>query len=160
MMIFLKKWNNTLAGCTFIRCIPFEVKRQIMKRYIFAALLFVCPLIVINAQHMPTDTASFMNGYRQLVAYTELQAIAEQSVIDSLAIRNDSIKRCFRFYEPQLSNKQIKEYNQLKSRMSRQFIRLRSSKIGNGIRNTADSVTQKANRIGNAIGGYIEGILY
>lgn len=131
-----------------------------MQRTIFAILLNVCTLTAINAQHLSTDTASFMNDYRQLVAYAELQTIAEQSIIDSLSIRNDSLKWCYKLYKPQLSNKQIKEYNQLKSRLSKQFIRLRSSKIGNSIQQTADTVAQKANRIGNAIGGYIEGILY
>lgn len=131
-----------------------------MKRIILTTLLNVCSLMFVNAQQLTNDTASFMNDYRQLVAFIEFQKTVDQSTIDSISIRNDSLKLCYKYYKPQLSNRQVKEYHQLKAQLSKQLMRLRGSRLGEGIRYTTDTIAQKANRIGNAIGGYIEGILH
>jgi hypothetical protein len=103
------------------------------------------------------DTAQFMRECRQFSFYV-LNAPINKVVLDSLSICQDTLMAHYRTIKPQLTDKQVEEYNRAKGRYARRVIEYRGEKVGEGLKATGDSIAKAAGRVGNAIGGYFKGI--
>ena len=103
------------------------------------------------------DTAQFMRECRQFSVFVT-NAPANKAVLDSLSVCQDTLMAHYHAVKPQLTDKQIEEYNRIKGRYARRVIEYEGEKVGEGLKATGDSIAKTAGKVGNAIGGYFKGI--
>jgi len=103
------------------------------------------------------DTAQFMRECRQFSLFV-MNTPADKTMIDSLSVCQDTLIAHYHIIKPQLTDKQVEEYNQAKGRFARRVLEYRGAKVGEGLKATGDSIAKAAGRVGNAIGGYFKGI--
>ena len=123
-------------------------------------ILALCALNVNaqNAQKVQSDTLRFMTAYRQFAAYVEKQPTLTKPVADSLIARQDTLMRQYRKIKPQLTGKQVEEYNTLKGRFTKKLLQYRGDRFSEGIEATGDSIAKATGRVGNAVGGFFKGL--
>ena len=153
-------------------CSRNSVKREINMKKITILILALCALNV-NAQNAQktqriqssqqtqnakNDTLQFMTAYRQFAAFVEKQPALTKSVADSLIVRQDSLMRQYRRIKPQLTGKQVEEYNTLKGRFTKKLLQYRGDRLGEGLEATGDSIAKATGRVGSAVGGFFKGL--
>ena len=134
-----------------------------MKRIVI--LMFsVAVMATANAQTtvkpqtvVKSDTAQFMRECRQFSLFVTNTPV-NKAMIDSLAVCQDTLTAHYRAIKPQLTDKQVEEYNRAKGRYARCVIEYRGEKVGEGLQASGDSIAKAAGRVGKAIGGYFKGI--
>lgn len=153
-------------------CSRNSVKREINMKKITILILALCALNV-NAQNAQktqriqssqqtqnakNDTLQFMTAYRQFAAFVEKQPTFTKSVADSLIVRQDSLMHQYRRIKPQLTGKQVEEYNTLKGRFTKKLLQYRGDRLGEGLEATGDSIAKATGRVGSAVGGFFKGL--
>ena len=153
-------------------CSRNSVKREINMKKITILILALCALNV-NAQNAKktqriqssqqtqnakNDTLQFMTAYRQFAAFVEKQPAFTKSVADSLIVRQDSLMHQYRRIKPQLTSKQVEEYNTLKGRFTKKLLQYRGDRLGEGLEATGDSIAKATGRVGSAVGGFFKGL--
>ena len=153
-------------------CSRNSVKREINMKKITILILALCALNV-NAQNAQktqriqssqqtqnakNDTLQFMTAYRQFAAFVEKQPTFTKSVADSLIVRQDSLMHQYRRIKPQLTGKQVVEYNTLKGRFTKKLLQYRGDRLGEGLEATGDSIAKATGRVGSAVGGFFKGL--
>ena len=153
-------------------CTRNSVKREINMKKITILILALCALNV-NAQNAKktqriqssqqtqnakNDTLQFMTAYRQFAAFVEKQPAFTKSVADSLIVRQDSLMHQYRRIKPQLTGKQVEEYNTLKGRFTKKLLQYRGDRLGEGLEATGDSIAKATGRVGSAVGGFFKGL--
>ena len=153
-------------------CTRNSVKREINMKKITILILALCALNV-NAQNAQktqriqssqqtqnakNDTLQFMTAYRQFAAFVETQPTFTKSMADSLIVRQDSLMHQYRRIKPQLTGKQVEEYNTLKGRFTKKLLQYRGDRLGEGLEATGDSIAKATGRVGNAVGGFFKGL--
>ena len=111
----------------------------------------------IEAQTVKTDTTQFMKECREFGRFVEV-AFLNKKVVDSLALRQDTIIAHYRAIKPRLTDKQVEEYNRIKGRYTKRIIEYRGDCIGDGLQVTGDSIASAAVRVGKSIGGFFKGL--
>ena len=111
-----------------------------------------------QTQNAKNDTLQFMTAYRQFAAFVEKQPAFTKSVADSLIVRQDSLMHQYRRIKPQLTGKQVEEYNTLKGRFTKKLLQYRGDRLGEGLEATGDSIAKATGRVGNAVGGFFKGL--
>jgi hypothetical protein len=111
----------------------------------------------IEAQTVKTDTTQFMKECREFGRFVEV-AFLNKKVVDSLALRQDTIIAHYRAIKPRLTDKQVEEYNRIKGRYTKRIIEYRGDCIGDGLQVTGDSIASAAGRVGKSIGGFFKGL--
>ena len=111
----------------------------------------------IEAQTVKTDTTQFMKECREFGRFDEV-AFLNKKVVDSLALRQDTIIAHYRAIKPRLTDKQVEEYNRIKGRYTKRIIEYRGDCIGDGLQVTGDSIASAAGRVGKSIGGFFKGL--
>ena len=159
-------------------CTRNSVKREINMKKITILILALCALNVnaqkiqqtvnaqkiqqtVNAQKIQqtqNDTLQFMTAYRQFAAFVEKQPALTKPVADSLIVRQDSLMKQYRRIKPQLTGKQVEEYNTLKGRFTKKLLQYRGDRLGEGLEATGDSIAKATGRVGNAVGGFFKGL--
>jgi hypothetical protein len=99
-----------------------------------------------------------MTAYRQFAAFVEKQPALTKPVADSLIVRQDSLMRQYRRIKPQLTGKQVEEYNTLKGRFTKKLLQYRGDRLGEGLEATGDSIAKATGRVGSAVGGFFKGL--
>ena len=153
-------------------CSRNSVKREINMKKITILILALCALNV-NAQNAKktqriqssqqtqnakNDTLQFMTAYRQFAAFVEKQPTFTKSMADSLIVRQDSLMHQYRRIKPQLTGKQVEEYNTLKGRFTKKLLQYRGDRLGEGLEATGDSIAKATGRVGSAVGGFFKGL--
>ena len=141
-------------------CTRNSVKREINMKKITILILALCALNV-NAQktqQTQNDTLQFMTAYRQFAAFVEKQPALTKPVADSLIVRQDSLMKQYRKIKPQLTGKQVEEYNTLKGRFTKKLLQYRGDRLGEGLEATGDSIAKATGRVGSAVGGFFKGL--
>ena len=128
-----------------------------MKKTVLLISAF-CVLNVCAQEQMKTDTLQFMTAYRQFAAFVEKQPSLSKPVADSLIARQDSLMHLYRKVKPQLTNKQVEEYNTLKGRYTKKLLAYRGDRLGEGLEATGDSIAKATERVGSAVGGFFKGL--
>ena len=118
------------------------------------ALIAVCG---VEAQTAKTDTARFMKECREFDRFVDV-AFLNKKVVDSLAIRQDTIIAYYRAIKPRLSDKQVEEYNRIKGRYTKRIIEYRGERVSDGLQVTGDSIAAAAGRVGKSVGGFFKGL--
>ena len=116
------------------------------------------PQISQNTRSVQMDTLQFMTAYRQFAAFVEKQPVLTKSVADSLIERQDTLMHQYRKIKPQLTGKQVEEYNTLKGRFTKKLLQYRGDRLGEGLEATGDSIAKATGRVGNAVGGFFKGL--
>ena len=111
----------------------------------------------IEAQTVKTDTTQFMKECREFGRFVEV-AFLNKKVVDSLALRQDTIIAHYRAIKPRLTDKQVEEYNRIEGRYTKRIIEYRGDCIGDGLQVTGDSIASAAGRVGKSIGGFFKGL--
>ena len=111
-----------------------------------------------QTQNAKNDTLQFMTAYRQFAAFVEKQPAFTKSVADSLIVRQDSLMHQYRRIKPQLTSKQVEEYNTLKGRFTKKLLQYRGDRLGEGLEATGDSIAKATGRVGSAVGGFFKGL--
>ena len=111
----------------------------------------------IEAQTVKTDTTQIMKECREFGRFVEV-AFLNKKVVDSLALRQDTIIAHYRAIKPRLTDKQVEEYNRIKGRYTKRIIEYRGDCIGDGLQVTGDSIASAAGRVGKSIGGFFKGL--
>ena len=111
-----------------------------------------------KTQQTQNDTLQFMTAYRQFAAFVEKQPAFTKSVADSLIVRQDSLMHQYRRIKPQLTGKQVEEYNTLKGRFTKKLLQYRGDRLGEGLEATGDSIAKATGRVGSAVGGFFKGL--
>ena len=111
-----------------------------------------------QTQNAKNDTLQFMTAYRQFAAFVEKQPAFTKSVADSLIVRQDSLMHQYRRIKPQLTGKQVEEYNTLKGRFTKKLLQYRGDRLGEGLEATGDSIAKATGRVGSAVGGFFKGL--
>ena len=111
-----------------------------------------------KTQQAQNDTLQFMTAYRQFAAFVEKQPALTKPVADSLIVRQDSLMRQYRRIKPQLTGKQVEEYNTLKGRFTKKLLQYRGDRLGEGLEATGDSIAKATGRVGSAVGGFFKGL--
>ena len=99
-----------------------------------------------------------MTAYRQFAAFVEKQPSLTKPVADSLIARQDTLMHLYRKVKPQLTNKQVEEYNTLKGRYTKKLLSYRGDRLGEGLEATGDSIAKATERVGSAVGGFFKGL--
>jgi len=128
-----------------------------MKKTVLLISAF-CALNVCAQEQVKTDTLQFMTAYRQFAAFVEKQPSLSKPVADSLIARQDSLMHLYRKVKPQLTNKQVEEYNTLKGRYTKKLLAYRGDRLGEGLEATGDSIAKATERVGSAVGGFFKGL--
>ena len=110
------------------------------------------------AQSSQMDTLQFMTAYRQFAAFVEKQPVLTKPVADSLIVRQDTLMYQYRKIKPQLTSKQVEEYNMLKGRFTKKLLQYRGDRLGEGLEATGDSIAKATGRVGSAVGGFFKGL--
>lgn len=130
-----------------------------MKK-ISITIIALMTLTVVSAQNpQKNDTLQFMTAYRQFAAFIEKQPSLNKSVADSLIARQDTLMHLYRKVKPQLTNKQVEEYNTLKGRYTKKLLSYRGDRLSEGLEATGDSIAKATERVGSAVGGFFKGLL-
>ena len=111
-----------------------------------------------QTQNAKNDTLQFMTAYRQFAAFVEKQPTFTKSMADSLIVRQDSLMHQYRRIKPQLTGKQVEEYNTLKVRFTKKLLQYRGDRLGEGLEATGDSIAKATGRVGSAVGGFFKGL--
>ena len=111
----------------------------------------------LKAQTLKTDTAHFMKECRVFDRYVE-SAFLNKKIVDSLAVRQDTLIAHYRAIKPRLSDNQVEEYNRIRGRYTKRIIAYRGDRIGDGLQATGDSIASAAGRVGKSIGGFFKGV--
>ena len=111
-----------------------------------------------QTQNAKNDTLQFMTAYRQFAAFVEKQPTFTKSMADSLIVRQDSLMHQYRRIKPQLTGKQVEEYNTLKGRFTKKLLQYRGDRLGEGLEATGDSIAKATGRVGSAVGGFFKGL--
>ena len=129
-----------------------------MKK-IFLTIIAVMALTSASAQKtVKNDTLQFMTAYRQFAAFVEKQPTFTKPMADSLIARQDTLMKQYRQIKPQLTGKQVEEYNKLKGRFTKKLLSYRGDRLGEGLEATGDSIAKATGRVGNAVGGFFKGL--
>jgi hypothetical protein len=110
-----------------------------------------------TAQAVQTDTLQFMRDIRAFGCFAD-SAVLNKKIVDSLAIRQDTLIAHYRAIKPALTDKQVEEYNRIRGRYTRRIIEYRGDRVGEGLQVTGDSIAAKAGRVGKSIGGFFKGM--
>lgn len=121
-------------------------------------LTIMALMMLTSVKAEPADTLQFMNAYRQFAAYVVLQRVLTKPVADSLIARQDTLMYQYRKLKPQLTDRQVEEYNRLKGRYTKKMLEYRGDRIGEGLEVTGDSIASTAGRVGSAISGFFKGL--
>ena len=111
-----------------------------------------------KAKSAQIDTLKFMTAYRQFAAFVEKQPVLTKPVADSLIARQDTLMHQYRAIKPQLTDKQVEEYNTLKGRFTKKLLQYRGDRLGEGLEATGDSIAKATGRVGSAVGGFFKGL--
>ena len=96
-------------------------------------------LTSVSAQNtQKNDTLQFMTAYRQFAAFVEKQPTFTKTMADSLVARQDTLMKQYRQIKPQLTGKQVEEYNKLKGRFTKKLLSYRGDRLGEGLEATGD----------------------
>ncbi len=128
-----------------------------MKRITVILMALMC-LTVANAKVLDSDTLKFMNAYREFAEFVVAQPSFTKPMADSLIARQDTLMMQYRKLKPQLTNRQVEEYNTLKGRYTKKMLEYRGNQLGAGVEATGDSIANAAKRVGSAIGGFFKGL--
>lgn len=124
-------------------------------------IVFVCLALLsvgsMEAQTAKTDTTRFMKECRAFGRFVDV-AFLNKKVVDSLAIRQDTIIAHYRAIKPRLSDKQVEEYNRIKGRYTKRILEYRATCVGDGLEVTGDSIAAAAGRVGKSVGGFFKGL--
>ena len=116
-------------------------------------------LTSVSAQNtQKNDTLQFMTAYRQFAAFVEKQPTFTKTMADSLIARQDTLMKQYRQIKPQLTGKQVEEYNKLKGRFTKKLLSYRGDRLGEGLEATGDSIAKATGRVGSAVGGFFNGL--
>ena len=131
-----------------------------MKRLLVLMTTSLLALGTVSAQQQPAkaDTAKFMNHYRQFVDSLEAVPTLAKPQADSIIHHFDSLTHVYRSLKPSLSDLQVREYNELKGRYTKRMIRYRSDRFVDGLEATGDSIQSRSGRLGQAVGGFFQGL--
>ena len=121
-------------------------------------LTIMALMMLTSVKAEPADTLQFMNAYRQFAAYVVSQRVLTKPVADSLIARQDTLMYQYRKLKPQLTDRQVEEYNRLKGRYTKKMLEYRGDRIGEGLEVTGDSIASTAGRVGSAISGFFKGL--
>ena len=121
-------------------------------------LTIMALMMLTSVKAEPADTLQFMNAYRQFAAYVVSQRVLTKPVADSLIARQDTLMYQYRKIKPQLTDRQVEEYNRLKGRYTKKMLEYRGDRIGEGLEVTGDSIASTARRVGSAISGFFKGL--
>ena len=111
----------------------------------------------VSAQSVKKDTTLFMTEIRGFGKYVD-SAFLSKKVVDSLAVRQDSLIAHYRAIKPQLTDSQVEEYNRIRGRYTKRIIEYRGERVGEGLQVTGDSIAAAAGRVGKSIGGFFKGL--
>ena len=128
---------------------------MMMKKTI-ATLVALFAVMTVSAQQ--PDTLRFMNDYRQFVGFVTTKPALTKPVADSLIARQDALRRQYRKIKPQLTDRQVEEYNRLKGRYTKKMLEYRGNRVGDGLSATGDSIAKTTGRVGSAVGGFFKGL--
>ena len=93
-----------------------------MKK-ITLTIIALMMLTSVSAQNtQKNDTLQFMTAYRQFAAFVEKQPTFTKTMADSLIARQDTLMKQYRQIKPQLTGKQVEEYNRLKGRFAKKLL--------------------------------------
>ena len=85
-------------------------------------------------------------------------AFLNKKVVDSLAMRQDTLIAHYRSIKPSLSDNQVEEYNRIRGRYTKRIIEYRGERVGEGLQVTGDSIAAAAGRVGKSVGGFFKGL--
>ena len=129
-----------------------------MKK-IAMTMIALMAMTAVSAQNtQKNDTLQFMTAYRQFAAFVVAQPSMTKHMADSLMARQDTLKIQYRKVKPQLTNRQVEEYNTLKGRFTKKMLEYRGNRVTDGIEATGDSIANAAERVGSAVGGFFKGV--
>ena len=120
------------------------------------ALMMLTSVSAQNTQK--NDTLQFMTAYRQFAAFVEKQPTFTKTMADSLIARQDTLMKQYRQIKPQLTGKQVEEYNNLKGRYTKKLLEYRGDRFTDSLEAAGDSISKTAGRAGKAIGGFFKGL--
>ena len=127
-----------------------------MKKIVFLCLTFMA-VSAVEAQTMKRDTTLFMKEIRDFGRFAD-SAFLNKKIVDSLAMRQDTLIAHYRAIKPQLTDGQVEEYNRIRGRYTRRIIEYRGDRIGDGLQVTGDSIAAAAGRVGKSVGGFFKGL--
>lgn len=104
-----------------------------------------------------SDTAIFMNKYREFAKYVEKHTVTRQNA-DSLSACQDSLMEAYRKIKPRLSDNQVEEYNTLKGRYYKYVLEYRGDRFNTSLEAAGDSIAKTTGRVGKAVGGFFKGL--
>ena len=131
-----------------------------MKKLSITIIALMAMTAVSAQKTQKNDTLQFMNAYRQFAAFVVAQPSLTKPMADSLMARQDTLKNQYRKVKPQLTNRQVEEYNTLKGRFTKKMLEYRGNRVGDGLEATGDSIANAAERVGSAVGGFFKGVLW
>lgn len=132
---------------------------NIVMKKISMTIIALMMLTSVNAQTtQKNDTLQFMTAYRQFAAFVEKQPTFTKPVADSLIARQDTLMKQYRQIKPQLTGKQVEEYNRLKGRFTKKLLSYRGDRLSEGLEATGDSIAKATGRVGSAVGGFFKGL--
>ena len=111
----------------------------------------------LEAQTVKRDTTLFMKEIRDFGRFAD-SAFLNKKIVDSLAMRQDTLIAHYRAIKPQLTDSQVEEYNRIRGRYTRRIIEYRGDRIGDGLQVTGDSIAAAAGRVGKSVGGFFKGL--
>ena len=129
-----------------------------MKKLSITIIALMAMTAVSAQKTQKNDTLQFMNAYRQFAAFVVAQPSLTKPMADSLMARQDTLKNQYRKVKPQLTNRQVEEYNTLKGRFTKKMLEYRGNRVGDGLEATGDSIANAAERVGSAVGGFFKGV--
>ena len=127
-----------------------------MKKIVFICLAMLA-VSSVDAQTLKTDTAQFMKEIREFGRFSDV-AFLNKKIVDSLAMRQDTLIAYYRSIKPSLSDNQVEEYNRIRGRYTKRIIEYRGERVGEGLQVTGDSIAAAAGRVGKSVGGFFKGL--
>lgn len=127
-----------------------------MKKIVFICLAMLA-VSSVDAQTLKTDTARFMKEIREFGRFSDT-AFLNKKVVDSLAMRQDTLIAHYRSIKPSLSDNQVEEYNRIRGCYTKRIIEYRGERVGEGLQVTGDSIAAAAGRVGKSVGGFFKGL--
>ena len=127
-----------------------------MKKIVVLCFAFMA-VSAVEAQTVKRDTTLFMKEIRDFGRFAD-SVFLNKKIVDSLAMRQDTLIAHYRAIKPQLNDGQVEEYNRIRGRYTRRIIEYRGDRIGDGLQVTGDSIAAAAGRVGKSIGGFFKGL--
>lgn len=127
-----------------------------MKKIVFLCFALFA-VSGVEAQTVKRDTTLFMKEIRDFGQFAD-SAFLNKKIVDSLAVRQDTLIAHYRAIKPQLTDSQVEEYNRIRGRYTRRIIEYRGDRIGDGLQVTGDSIASAAGRVGKSVGGFFKGL--